>query len=393
MTKFSPRSFVRLLATLVLAGTALSAARADDQRIAQGQAAFHIIESPDIGSTGTVATAISADGRVIVGHVTAKGSQQAFRWDLEEGFTMLGDFEGGDVKSAALNVSADGSVIVGFGTAQGSTGNQPRAFRWSKSEGLKDLGAPPRYQATEAVAVSADGSVIAGHLGDEFEQRRQAFTWTKAKGFQTVDSTVQMSGKKFQGISYIAGLSPNGRVAAGSMQMSQIDFNNACVWVDGFGAPIQPPQFSEGTSRFMPAFIGTRSVVIDVWNDQEGVISAIVGRYQNKNRSGTRGFRIANRKFDWLETGSVQMDWPIAISKDGEKVVGSSRDDRGGKTAAIWSPARGVKSVAKLLTDAGVPTGDWTLTEATDISADGRTIVGTAKNAQDKLVTWKATLP
>lgn len=174
--------------------------------------------------------------------------------------------------------------------------------------------------------------------------------------------------------------------------MSEVDFNSACVWVDGAGAPIQPREFSEGIPKFMPAFVGTRSVVSDVWTDEEGVVAALIGRYQNKNRPGMRGFRIANKKFDWLEDHDGRLDWPAALSRNGERVVGAGRDAEGNKTASLWQSGSGVRSVATLLREAGVDVGEWTLTEATDISADGSVVVGTAGNAGAKVVAWRAVL-
>src|SRR5204862_5837485 len=68
------------------------------------------------------ATAISADGSVIVGDSqTPNGSQlEAFRWTAQTGTVGLGDLPGGGFFSVANGVSADGNTVVG--TGEGANG-------------------------------------------------------------------------------------------------------------------------------------------------------------------------------------------------------------------------------------------------------------------------------
>lgn len=94
---------------------------------------------------------VSADGRVVVG----RSQGRAFRW--ENGvFTELA-FRPGD-QGEAFETSADGSVVVGYSTGP----NGKEAFRWEAGvmTPLGDLpGGPFNSQAD---AVSADGTLIAG---------------------------------------------------------------------------------------------------------------------------------------------------------------------------------------------------------------------------------------
>src|SRR5690606_4704282 len=68
----------------------------------------------------------------------------------------------------------------------------------------------------------------------------------------------------------------------------------------------------------------------------------------------------------------------LGISGDGEVIVGTAGSEaflcRNGTDAAPT-----MERLASVLEDAGVDLTNWTLTEAADVSADGRTIVGNAQ--------------
>ncbi len=82
----------------------------------------------------------------------------------------LGTFTGYG-SSQALAISADGSVIVGE-----SSGH---AFRWTAAYGLQDIGTLGSPWAT-AYGVSADGAVIVGMSPRSMYGPSKAFRWTKA---------------------------------------------------------------------------------------------------------------------------------------------------------------------------------------------------------------------
>ena len=66
-----------------------------------------------LGGGSSVASAVSADGSVVVGEArNASGLLRAFRWTQATGMQDLGTL-GGD-QSEAFGVSADGSVVVGY---------------------------------------------------------------------------------------------------------------------------------------------------------------------------------------------------------------------------------------------------------------------------------------
>lgn len=119
----------------------------------------------------SAATAVSANGQVIVGKMTnpAGTSVQPFMYSNGT-YTHLGAVAGTFV-GQATSVSADGSVVVGYtGVLGAGTTTIPYAngsFYWTASSGLVDLGLPRDiYNHNESFAndVSADGYIIVGKM-------------------------------------------------------------------------------------------------------------------------------------------------------------------------------------------------------------------------------------
>jgi len=110
-------------------------------------------EQPDgVNDSQSFSYAISADGSTVVGSSSFSDAgqgisgSQAFRWTQGEGMQPLG-FVAGEIDSIATAVSADGSVVVGTSGLH--------AFRWT-ADGIQSIGEfLPK-------AVSADGKVVVG---------------------------------------------------------------------------------------------------------------------------------------------------------------------------------------------------------------------------------------
>lgn len=135
---------------------------------------------PDRGNEST-ALGANQDGSVVVGRRLDDSSiyYQAVRW-TQSNSIVLG-------RGLARDVTPDGAVIVGrqdFGFLFNSTESQP--FRWTESSGMVGLGYLPGPTETlgGAVAVSADGAVIAGYSSsaNTFSFNTEAFLWTQAGG-------------------------------------------------------------------------------------------------------------------------------------------------------------------------------------------------------------------
>lgn len=144
------------------------------------------------GYIGSGASAVSADGSVVVGRTYDDDDEmQAYYWTAEGGMVGLGDLPGGQwpLDSEANAVSADGSVIVGAG--ESSAGRE--AVRWTTAGEMLSLGdLPGGYTDGIALGVSADGSVVVGMgtLGWELFDR-DAFIWDEEHGIRLLKDALE----------------------------------------------------------------------------------------------------------------------------------------------------------------------------------------------------------
>jgi probable HAF family extracellular repeat protein len=155
-----------------------------------------------------VARDASFDGSVIVGARLNRltDDSEAFRWTASTGAVTLGDLPGEPFSSEFRGVSADGSVAVGRGNFNLRPGNPAtgEAVRWTEATGMVGLGdLPGGIFLSQATAVSADGSVVAGL--SQGGPTYNAFIWTQAMGM------VPLSTRESSAV----GISANGRVVVG----------------------------------------------------------------------------------------------------------------------------------------------------------------------------------
>lgn len=126
---------------------------------------------------------IELENVFIVGSSKNKdGIAHAFRWTEQEGMIDLGALNAASVgyASEATAVSEDGSVVVGFSKA--GANNAYHAFIWNKKDGMVDLGT----LGTESYAygVSADGKIVVGMttISTVAPYYFRPFRWTKETG-------------------------------------------------------------------------------------------------------------------------------------------------------------------------------------------------------------------
>ena len=148
-----------------------------------------------LGGYASAASDISADGSVIVGSAyDANYIERSFRWTQETGVVAITSLWG-DYDHAATGVSGNGQVIIGNAYDE----NYNRwAYRWTQSGGMINLGAVesglPYYQ-NSANAINADGSVIVGSSGDgNHPVTQHAFRWTQATGIKSLSSILTEAG-------------------------------------------------------------------------------------------------------------------------------------------------------------------------------------------------------
>jgi len=90
---------------------------------------------------------------------------------------------------------------------------------------------------------------------------------------------------------------------------------------------------------------------------------------------------------------SVTATRPTSVSGDGGIVVGQYDLEGGGHSAFIWDEQNGMRDLQTVLaTEHGLDMSDWALVNATDISADGRTLVGYGKQDGGNTEAWRAFL-
>lgn len=257
------------------------------------------------------ATAISGDGKVVVGRIGTNENAHAFRWTMKDNTKDLGILSGGKT-SAANAVSGDGSVIVGVS----DIGHQRKhAFRWTKAGGMKDLGVLGKddKKFTSAAFVSKDGSVVAGAGGDE-----HAFRWTKAGGMKDLGT---LGGKHCD----IAAMSDDGNVIVGASSESSGDVH-AFRWA------------KTGGIKNLGVLEGKASEATGVSKDG----SVVVGKSEVKD-----GFFHA---FRWtkeegmkdLGTLGGKDSISAAVSDDGSVVVGESRVNDGHVHIFRWTQKTGM---------------------------------------------------
>lgn len=133
------------------------------------------------------ATGISRDGATIVGNSNdAAGLNDAFIWRQGIGFTVLPQVLGTPAgESGAYGTNYNGSIVVGY------SGILQTPAIWRNGQ-VTDLGAAPGYVHGTAVAVSDDGSVVAGRLLSATNQ--VAAVWTPARGMEPLSDYLVANG-------------------------------------------------------------------------------------------------------------------------------------------------------------------------------------------------------
>jgi uncharacterized membrane protein len=144
------------------------------------------------------------------------------------------------------------------------------------------------------------------------------------------------------------------------------------------------------------------------WTAAGGMTQVFVRSYANPNDVSADGSVIVGtginfpNSFYWNDaTGLHTLDDPATsfvasaygVTANGLTVVGAGSKDFAEARAFIWNAVTGTRLVSDVLQEAGANLGDWTLEAATDISPDGRTIVGYGRQNRGPTEAWIAYLP
>jgi probable HAF family extracellular repeat protein len=316
---------------------------------------------------------VSSDGSVVVGYSVSASGREVFRWTAEGGMVSLGS------AYTAYGVSSNGSVIVGdsyFGTTS------RQAFRWTPDGGVVGLGYLTGASKSGAYGVSADGSVVVG-ISSVSSTVGEAFRWTSGEGMVGLGD---LEGGEYW--SHALATSANGSVVVG--YGNSASGQEAFRWTSG-GGMVGLSDLQGGS----------------FWSCSNGVSadgSVVVG--QGSSASGREAFRWTSASgmvgLGDFAGGEFRSN-ALATSADGSIVVGSSSSTfnvnsyaRYGE-AFYWTESGGMQNLKDMLINLGADltawdSTTWTLTAATGISADGKTIVGYGFNGGSPEA-WIATIP
>ena len=365
------------------------------------------------GGFGSRAAAVSADGRVVVGSSVYQEAavesridfdfaappqlDQAFRWTETEGMVGL-DLLPGTTGSRAAAVSADGSVVIGNTSFTGGDGletNVTRPFRWTAGVGVTPSGQDRVY----AHGVSADGAIVVGTRPillslDGFVQNPPgpwAVRWTP----DDATSTGPM------------GTSAHAISADGSVIVGSAGYNSFMPDADAFRWT------AAGDITYLEHLPGG----VQAWATDVSADGSVIVGHDGDRELSSSGWGEA---FRWTEDGGIVglgdlpggASWSEAraVSADGSVVVGRASTGYTTLTdgplqiqtpdpipvfeAFIWTENAGMRNLGEVLTSiCGLDLTGWTLTTATDVSADGLTVVGSGINPDGNAEAWIATIP
>ena len=366
---------------ILLAATALTASPA-------GASLFEGLGHLPAGPSSSAA-AVSADGSVVVGNVpiahpledgTAYYTYEAFRWTRSGGMAGLGAL-GDRNESRATGVSADGAVVVGtcMSVGRGWAMMNFEAFRWTQGT-MTGLGFPSGMSNSSAVGVSGDGQAVIIDTVGTVGFSGSTWRWSPTSPWESLNVQGRASG-----------VSRDGHVIIGYNYTLTRETTYALRWTERDG------------TLFLNLLPGQNTAYAhDVSDDG----SVIVGRNALFPQSSIdpQGQPGPDQAFRWTEAlGTVGLGClpgdnasdALAVSGDGTIVVGwSGMHDLRYKHAFIWTADDGMRDLLEVLcTDYAIDMAGWTLTEAVDISADGRTIVGNGFNPEGHEEAWVAVIP
>ncbi len=168
------------------------------------------------GGNQSYGSDVSDDGSAVCGMSESASGLRAFRWTQTGGMVNLGTLAG-KASSSADAMSGDGNTVVGHAYS-GST--DLRAFRWNAADGIQDLGTLPGYTWLQANDATHDGSLIVGVAVASGTPR--AWKWTAATGLVDLGVAPGAGGATADNVS------ADGRVIAGTS-------GEAAIWTAGMG--------------------------------------------------------------------------------------------------------------------------------------------------------------
>lgn len=315
----------------------------------------------------------------------------------------------GNSRSAATAVSADGRTIVG------TSWNVPNILRptmWSGQDWTPvNLGNPTGHNRPRPTDVSDSGNAVIGFTDDP----RSPFRWTPETGSQVLptDSNVAMA----------SAVSPDGSFTVGldvsrSRPIRWNGLNNPIDLPLPQGANVGRATIVSAAGNTLGTVGGQSGTSFARWtapNSDPEILatfprgSAIAPFAASTDESILAGmsspdiFTLETNPWRWSQSEGVEY-LPVLDGTDSANVIGMSGDgsvillscfDSTDVTEffdAVWTP-EGLQTVESYLTAFGVNLDGWTEFDCNDISRDGMTFVGSGVDPQGMVRGWVATIP
>jgi len=179
-----------------------------------------------LGGHGAYAAAVSRDGRYIVGAAhNAAGQTRAFVWNESDGMRDIGALPG-QSGAKATAISANGNVVVGScaaslklthgETPEADAGAAVKGFVWNRASGaMQEVVNTLGGNITLPAAVSADGSEVYGVAYDA-HRRRHVFRWSRENGMRI--AAAAPNGLR---MALMQSMSDDGRYLVGQLETGQ----------------------------------------------------------------------------------------------------------------------------------------------------------------------------
>ena len=293
----------------------------------------------------------------------------AYHWNGER-YADIGGLDR-NVSTIALGISGDGSAVVGISLDPYS---RSRAFRWTEADGIQDLGTLRADGSGNAWAFDAsrNGNVVVGMSYSDEPGDERAFAWIEgATGGVSQDGQMFML-EPFLGAdrSGAHAVSADGNYAAGYSEVEDdVPRRNAIRWEIG-----GLDEGGNASATYLGTLGGDASEAYDISDDG----TVVVGTSEIDGTGTLHAFRwVEDEQMHDLGVLEGHRDSSaIAVSGDGNVVVGASHDVDGRAWAFRWDEAGGMVSVEDWLADNGVTVGGMRLARAQAVNGNGFVVAG-----------------
>jgi probable HAF family extracellular repeat protein len=329
-------------------------------QVAQGQSITVIATNANVGG-------ISRDGETVFGSIdVGAGARQPYRWTAAAGLQLLTGL--GGPANSINDCSATAATAVGSSNVL-LVGDRP--VIWGAGGEPLDLGVLPVHQQSPgafgmATGVSGDGLIVSGWSTPESSVLARAFRWTASEGMINLGILPSEPNNQW---SYAYGLSADGSTIVGASSVL-LGHTHAFRWTQALGMQdlgvLPGAIFSEASSASLDGSVIVGRCSYPVPGGCCRVMSAF--RWAPE---------IGMRDLGSLSSGPDAFALASDVSDDGQVVVGASGRWGVTSSAFLWHPAQGMVALRTHLIQRGVDLAGWTeFFDYPKISGNGRFIAG-----------------